>query len=768
MALKFFNNFSVRGKILAFVAVIFCLLGIFMIFQSSELSALKKESDANNINIAMLEARRSEKDFLARKDLSYVQKVNDSITKLDSILTPYKNEESGIAMSEALNAYKKTFDNIVELMKARGLNENSGAEGKLRESVHTLEALINSRNDKTLLVDMLMARRHEKDFYLRQDAKYIDQLKEAVSSLQTHVESSSLPNVLKVQAKTLIDNYRNDFLVSSNAVLDMNKEIEIMRTQVHKIEPLIASIVEDKQSAAAIYSKLKFLVLILVLCAGILISNWIAGIISRALKNLSKIADKLAVGDIDVSVKAETKDEIGDLERAFALMIDNIKTQAFAAEKIAKGITTVQIKPKSENDVLSKSMIKMIASIHNVVSQELILSKAAVEGKLSSRGNAEQFQGVYKEIMDGVNSILDAIVLPINESGKVLEKLAEGDLRVKMTGDYRGDYSKIKDSINALACSFNNAITEVADIVEATTSASHEISSSIEQMAAGAQEQSSQTTEVAGAVEEMTKTILETSKNSSIAAATAKSAGISAKEGGNVVKQTIEGMNRIADVVSKSAETVHALGKSSDQIGEIIQVIDDIADQTNLLALNAAIEAARAGEQGRGFAVVADEVRKLAERTTKATKEIAIMITQIQKDTSGAVESMSKGTGEVEKGKALADKAGESLKQIIEGADKVVDVVTLVAAASEEQSSTSEQISKNIEMISNVNEESAAGISQISKAAEDLDKLTVNLQELILKFKIDNTVNKGQINNQVPVIKSNRAVHSKGLKLKSL
>jgi methyl-accepting chemotaxis protein len=754
-----FNNLSIKGKILAFVAVIFCLLGIFMVFQSSELSSLKKESDANNIDIAMLEARRSEKDFLARKDLSYVQKVNNSITKLDSILTPYKNEESGIAMSEAITAYKKTFNNIVELMQARGLNENAGAEGKLRESVHTLEALINTRNDKTLLVDMLMARRHEKDFYLRQDVKYVDQLKEAVSSLQTHVESSSLPNTLKLQAKTLIDNYQSDFLVSSNAVLDINKEIEIMRTDVHKIEPLVASMIEDKQSAAAISSKLKFLVLILVLCAGILISNWIAVIISRALKNLSKIADKLAVGDIDVSVNAATKDEIGDLERAFALMIDNIKMQTHAAEKIAMGDTTVKITPKSENDVLSQSMIKMINSIHNMVSEELILSKAAVEGKLSARGNAEQFQGAYKEIMDGVNSILDAIVLPVNESSKVLEKLAVGDLTVKMTGEYLGDYSKIKDSINALAYSFNNAISEVANIVEATTSSSHEISSSIEQMAAGAQEQSSQTTEVAGAVEEMTKTILETSKNSTVAAETAKSAGVSAKEGGDVVAQTIEGMNRIADVVTKSAETVHALGKSSDQIGEIIQVIDDIADQTNLLALNAAIEAARAGEQGRGFAVVADEVRKLAERTTKATKEIAVMIKQIQKDTSGAVESMSKGTCEVEKGKALADKAGESLKQIIEGADKVVNVVTLVAAASEEQSSTSEQISKNIEVISNVTEESAAGISQISKAAEDLDRLTINIQELILRFKIDSTANTIQ--------KSSRAVHSKGFKLKA-
>ena len=156
-------------------------------------------------------------------------------------------------------------------------------------------------------------------------------------------------------------------------------------------------------------------------------------------------------------------------------------------------------------------------------------------------------------------------------------------------------------------------------------------------------------------------------------------------------------MIKISEVVKQSAETVQALGKSSDQIGEIVQVIDDIADQTNLLALNAAIEAARAGEQGRGFAVVADEVRKLAERTTKATKEIATMIKQIQKDTNDAVESMQQGTAEVEVGKKLAEKAGSSLQEIIHGAEQVVDIVTQVAAASEEQSSAAEQISKNIE-----------------------------------------------------------------------
>ncbi len=320
--------------------------------------------------------------------------------------------------------------------------------------------------------------------------------------------------------------------------------------------------------------------------------------------------------------------------------------------------------------------------------------------------------------------------------------MSKGDLTVRVEGQYKGDHQVLKNSINGLGESLGKLINDVNEAVQATASAANQISSSTEEMAAGAQEQSSQATEVAGAVEEMSKTIYESSKNTSLAAEASKKAGKVAKQGGLVVEETIQGMNKIAEVVRRSALTVQELGKSSNQIGEIIQVIDDIADQTNLLALNAAIEAARAGEQGRGFAVVADEVRKLAERTTKATKEIATMIKQIQKDTSGAVESMNEGTEEVSSGKLLAEKAGESLKEIITGADHVVDIITQVAAASEEQSSAAEQISKNIESISSVTQQSSSGIQQIAHASEDLNRLTLNLQELVAGFKVEQSESK--------------------------
>lgn len=485
-------------------------------------------------------------------------------------------------------------------------------------------------------------------------------------------------------------------------------------------------------------------------------------IIFSPIKNLTTIADKLALGDVDVKIESKVDDEIGQLEKSFVSIVDSIKDQSRIVDFITTGDLSHNAHAKSDKDILSNNLNKVLDTLRNLLNEVGALTKSATEGRLSERGNLSNYSGSYKEIVDGINNTLDAVIVPLKEGVSALEKMATGDLTVRITSTYKGDHQIIKNSINVMAESFSTALSEVTEAVQATASASNEISSSSEEMAAGAQEQSSQTTEVASAVDQMTKTIIETTKNSSTAAEAAKNSGAIAKEGGKVVSETIEGMNRVALVVKKSAETVQALGKSSDQIGEIIQVIDDIADQTNLLALNAAIEAARAGEQGRGFAVVADEVRKLAERTTKATKEIATMIKQIQKDTEGAVVSMKLGTEEVEKGKALADRAGQSLTAIIQGSEKVVDLVTQVAAASEEQSSAAEQISKNIEGISNVTNESAAGVQEIARASEDLSRLTINLQELISKFKIDDRMDNHSIQTHAAVNKNQLAVRSNG------
>jgi len=481
---------------------------------------------------------------------------------------------------------------------------------------------------------------------------------------------------------------------------------------------------------------------------------YISKLITKPLEEASNVIAELSLASFRLKMNWDAKDELGEMGRKLNGFIDVMRSYLKSLYNVAEGDFVYQKLVKNEKNELAPALEKITTTLKDIKYEADLMIEAAVDGRTDYAANADKFSGGYKTIIQGLNTTMRTIIGVVRQGTKVLGIISSGDLTARMEGEFKNNYAGYQGQINSVGESLENIVRKVTDAVTATASASSQISASSEEMAAGSQEQSAQAGEVATAVGQMTSTILETSKNANNAAENAKNAGIVAKEGGRVVDETVKGMIRIAEVVKKSAETVQALGKSSDQIGEIVQVIDDIADQTNLLALNAAIEAARAGEQGRGFAVVADEVRKLAERTTKATKEIAVMIKQIQKDTGEAVVSMQQGTVEVENGKQLADKAGESLKQIISGADEVGAIISQVATASQEQSSAAEQISQNIEAISNVTHESVTGIQQIARASEDLNRLTNDLQNLVSNFKISKTTDDFTNNGRLAV-KSN-------------
>lgn len=340
-----------------------------------------------------------------------------------------------------------------------------------------------------------------------------------------------------------------------------------------------------------------------------------------------------------------------------------------------------------------------------------------------SQDEIGQLASAFRALIGYLTSLADAARL-----------IADRDLTVRI--EPRSEDDVLGNAFRSMVFNLIGMITKLQDSSQQLASAASEITSSAEQMSQGASHQSQQVAQVTAAIEEMTATIFESAKHAGQANDASRTASETASGGGTVVAETVVGMQRIANVVRESAETIGKLATSADQIGQIINVIDDIADQTNLLALNAAIEAARAGEQGRGFAVVADEVRKLAERTGKATAEISAMIKGIQTDTADAVGSMESGIKEVDHGRQLADQAGNSLQEIVAMSQQVMTMIQQIAEASEEQSSAAEQISQTIEQVATFTRETASGAEQSAASAEELNGQAESLKELISTFKI--------------------------------
>jgi len=328
------------------------------------------------------------------------------------------------------------------------------------------------------------------------------------------------------------------------------------------------------------------------------------------------------------------------------------------------------------------------------------------------------------------------LIRPIGEISTLAKSLASGDLTSSLACDCNNEAAQVLEAMAAIRNNFHEALYYVREGVDTLNAASHELTSNAERAAQASATQTESVSAVAAAMEEMSVSIDQVEEHAREADQISRESGAQSEQGGQVIHQAAESMQSIAGLVHDASSVIGQLENASRDITAVVTVIKEIADQTNLLALNAAIEAARAGEQGRGFAVVADEVRKLAERTANSTQEIASMIGKIQSGAAHAVSSMESGVNRVSAGVDLAHQAGHSITTIRASAARVESAVGDITLALREQASAAQSIASNIENIARMSEENNSAASHTAGAARDLGEISRQLKETVQRFRI--------------------------------
>jgi len=505
---------------------------------------------------------------------------------------------------------------------------------------------------------------------------------------------------------------------------------------------------------------LLLIVAIAAVIVGILLSVYLTKSITNPLNACVDVAERIAAGDTGVIFNTTANDETGALQQSMLKMTTAIKlmssdakmltnealagklsTRADATrhqgdfsliiegfnntlnavigplnvsaeymERISKGDIPPKITDNYNGDFneIKNNLNICIDAVAALVTDGKTLTEAAVAGKLSTRVDTSKHQGEFRAIVNGFNEALDAVMTPLNEVRSIIESMAEGNLSRRMTGEARGEFAILKESLNNSMQNIATAIGNVTQNARQVASASSQTSSAVGQISDGSQNQLHAIGQVATAIKQTASSIVDVSRNT-------EEASLRAKDSVVIVN---EGLAKMAQMVA----VVNNIANNSEKINRITDVIEKIANKTNLLSLNAAIEAARAGEHGRGFAVVAEEVGKLAANAADSTQEIVALVNQAVKEANNAVSTVN----EVSSG----------MQRISEGAFQTESMLQRISAALEEQSAAVQEINANITSLNKVAESNAIASEEITATVVELSRLADNTRKEAELFKV--------------------------------
>lgn len=593
-------------------------------------------------------------------------------------------------------------------------------------SSSTLIGLENvALNASRVETGMLTLRRNEKDFLARNALKYQGkfnknhkELLTNVSELRLGMENFNLNHQLASELLTLLSQYGSIFneLISSQKKIGLNSKDGLyggLRSAVHEAEDLIKKM-NDQQLLADMLTLRRnekdFMLRLNMKYP------------EKLQKNLEKMRAHLAGSGHSQQNKEQINKLLDQYQNQFMMLVAGNQEKGLNSKEGIQGKMRATVH-KTES-ILKIMHEELDISIADYVVKERIISIIV-------------FVILAGMIISSLVWLTLSILRPVNTLSSTM-KLIAAEKNVAMRSDIHSN-----DELGEMATAFNTMMETLQSTLIQVTGSATQIAAASEQLAAtaedtrrGVEEQTSQTEQVATAMNEMTATVQEVANNAGQAADSANEANKLTCSGQQVVSKTIESINELAQEIDSASTVIHSVEEGGEKIGTVLDVIRGIAEQTNLLALNAAIEAARAGEQGRGFAVVADEVRSLASRTQESTQEIQQMIESLQAGTKQAVMSMETSRTKAQGSVDEAAQAGESLSAINTAVSVINEMNTLIASAATEQEAVTEEINKNINQISQVSENSSNSAQQINNATSDLAQLASELQNMVSQFKL--------------------------------